>query len=60
MAALEKQLISSSPMKDEVEIDDDFDDLIVNKTNSIIIERQNSGGHMKMSDLKQVAPTQTT
>lgn len=54
------QLISSSPTKDDVEIDEDFDDLIVNKTNSIIVERRNSGGQMKMSELKQVAPTQTT
>jgi len=54
------QLISSTPTKDDVEIDQDFDDLIVNKTNSIIVERRNSGGQMKMSELKQVAPTQTT
>jgi hypothetical protein len=56
----QNQMISSSPTKDDIEIDDDFEDLIVNKTNSIIVERQNSDNKMKMSELKQVFPTQIT
>ena len=50
IAALEEQLIS--PNKDD-EIDDDFADLIVNKTNSIIDRRDSNDNQMKMSELKQ-------
>ena len=47
---MEEQLIS--PNKDD-EIDDDFADLIVNKTNSIIDRRDSNDNQMKMSELKQ-------
>ena len=52
MNALEEQL--ASPNKDD-EIDDDFADLIVNKTNSLHERRESNDNdnQMKMSELKQ-------
>ena len=41
-----------SPVKDNEEIDGDFDDLIVNKTHSFVERRESGDNQMKMSELK--------
>lgn len=43
-------------VKKAEEIDDDFDNLIVNRTSSLV-ERRDSGGHMQMSELKMIDTT---
>ena len=53
MAAMEQELDTSPNKQDhEDEIDDDFADLIVNKTNSIHERRDSNDNQMKMSELK--------